>query len=474
MNNSRHNEPSGGISLGDIYFVVFRHKWKILALTAAGLVAATIYYFAKQPPYQSEVELLIRYVQDSRTVSPTENNSRVTSLMDLGASVMNSEMRILSSFDLAAQVATNIGPAKILAKYGGGSDPIRAAFIVRNNLKIEGGKDSSVIHITFYHFDPDIVRPVLTELIADYLEKHQEVHKAIGVSDETLAEQTTQLHLQIVQTEDELLMAKTNAGIIDIADSEKAYSEEIARIRRELFQAEADLAERQMSLSVLSGRPGTNNAAVPANVPAEQIAQYKTACTRLAFLQKRADDYLVQQGFTEQNKLVKETRAEIAKAAKTKSDWETKYPALAEMDLTPAASLAGPADNSTNSAALASLPMRVKILREQLNRIQADAAKLGEAEAKIADLQRKKQVLEDNYKYLANTLEETHINELFGPGRVSNINAIQTPSPPFKDFDKFHKNIGDFHEIENSVFPLHSRFEPARPRPAHRTGEAPA
>jgi Mrp family chromosome partitioning ATPase len=30
---------------------------------------------------------------------------------------------------------------------------------------------------------------------------------------------------------------------------------------------------------------------------------------------------------------------------------------------------------------------------------------------------------------------------LFGPGRVSNINAIQTPSPPFKDFDKFHKNI---------------------------------
>ena len=441
MNNSRHTEPSPSLTLGDIYFVVFRHKWKILALAAAGLAAAGIYFFLKQPPYQSEAELLIRYVQDSRSVNPTENNSRVTSLMDLGASVMNSEMHILSSFDLAAQVATNIGPAKILAKYGGGSDPTRAAFVVRQNLKVEGGKDSSVIHITFYHFDPDIVRPVLSEIITDYLEKHQEVHKAIGMSDDTLTEQTTQLRLQIAQTEDELRMAKTNAGIINIADSEKAYSEEIARIRRELFQAEADLAERQMSLSVLSGRQGTTNAALIANIPAEAATQYKTACTRLAYLQKRAEDYLILQGFTEQNKLVKEARSEIVQASKTKADLETRYPALADMDMAATVSIAGPTEYSTNMASLTSLPMRVKILREQLNRIQSDAAKLDEAEAKISDLERKKKVQEDNYKYFANTLEEARINEALGPGRVSNIKAIQTPSPPFKDFDKFYKNM---------------------------------
>jgi len=441
MNNSRHNEPSASISLGDVYFVIFRHKWKILALAAAGLAAAAVYFFFQQPPFQSEAELLVRYVQDSRSVNPTENNSRVTSLVDLGASVMNSEMHILCSFDLAAQVATNIGPAKILAKYGGGDDPTRAAFVIRDNLKVEGSKDSSVIHITFRHFDPGIVRPVLSEVISDYLERHLEIHKAIGMSDDTLTEQTTQLRLQIAQTEDELRMAKTNAGIIDVADSEKAYSEEISRIRRELFQAEADLAERQMSLSILSGKPATTNPPLTASVPALQIAQYKTASTRFAYLQKRLDDYLIVQGFTEENKLVKEARTEIAQVEKTKTDLEAKYPALAEMETSSPALLAGPKDASTSGAALAALPMRVKILREQLNRIQADASKLDEAEAKISDLQRKKQVQENNYKYFANTLEEARINEALGPGRVSNIKAIQTPSPPFKDFGKFYKHI---------------------------------
>jgi Mrp family chromosome partitioning ATPase len=78
-------------------------------------------------------------------------------------------------------------------------------------------------------------------------------------------------------------------------------------------------------------------------------------------------------------------------------------------------------------------------LQQQLIRIQADAAQLEEVGAKIADLQRKKQVQEDNYKYFANSLEEAQINEALGPGHVSGIDKIQQPSPPFRDFGAFHK-----------------------------------
>src|SRR5674476_18845 len=113
MNKSRDIEPSFGMSLGDIYFVVFRHKWKILALTAIGLIAGGIYYFMKQPPYQSEAKLFIRYVSDSRNFNPEDKNSRVTSVIDPAQSVMKSEMEILTTFDLFKEVATNVGPDKI-------------------------------------------------------------------------------------------------------------------------------------------------------------------------------------------------------------------------------------------------------------------------------------------------------------------------------------------------------------------------
>src|ERR1035437_8809333 len=123
MSMSRNNETPSGISPGDIFFVVFRHKWKIIILTLIGLAAAAAYYFTRQPLYQSQAKIFIRYISDSHPLNPLDNNSRVTSLIDQGQNVMNSEMEILTSLDLAAKVATNFGPNKILAKLGGGSNP---------------------------------------------------------------------------------------------------------------------------------------------------------------------------------------------------------------------------------------------------------------------------------------------------------------------------------------------------------------
>jgi len=449
MNNSRHNEPAAmSISLGDIYFVVFRHKWKILLLTLAGLVAATGYYFKRQPPYQSEAELFIRYISDSRNMSPTDDNSRVTSQMNVGQGLMNSEVDILNSFDIATQVATNIGPERILAKYGGGNDAIRAAVEIRKNLRVAPSQQSSVMHITYLHPDPALVQPVLNEIIRTYLEKHAQVHQAIGISDDLLTDQITQLRGQIAATDEELRIAKTNAGIIDMADSQKSYSEEVSRIRRELFQAEAELAghESLVPAQAQDTRP-TNSIATnaiaatpaPVKLPSEITEQYQTACTRQAFLQKKENDYLMDSGFTPENNLVKEVHAQLAAVIQTKQDLEAKYPSLTDLPVETAAAPAPGLPTPVNL--LAALPLRVKILQQQLMRLQSDAARLDEAEARINDLLRKKQVQESSYKYFANSLEEARINEALGPGHVSNINRIQQPSPPYKDFAAFYKKV---------------------------------
>jgi len=446
MSMSRNTETSTGFTPADIYFVVFRHKWKILGTASLGLVAAAVFYFAQQPLYQSDAEIFIRYVSDSHPVNPSDNNSRVTSLIDMGQNVLNSEMHILSSLDLVAEVATNVGPSKILAKFGGGNDAIIAAVTIRKHLKVEAARDSSVINVTFRHSDPDLVRPVLSELITDYQDRHVQIHKAIGMSDDTLADQTSQLRMQINATEQELMAAKTNAGVISITDAEKSYEDEIARIRRELFESRAMLAEHQMGLRDSATAAANTNTVLtntaPA-VPAEELAHYKNVCGQLNYLDRKMTEYQ-NAGYTESNKLVKENREQAIATAKLKTDLETKYPSLAELDTSVPVAGASTAQTTGTSEAVmvASLPLRIKELQAQFDEVQSEAAKLNVVETRIAELERKKKLQEDNYKYFISMLEQARIDEALGPGRVSNIQVIQQPSPPYKDYGKFFKNIG--------------------------------
>jgi len=455
MNSGRNNEPlanpihPSGISFVDIYFVVFRRKWLILICTLLGVAAATGYYFMRQPLYQSTAKLLIKYVSDTRPVNPADNGAQVTSTSDLNSTLMNSELSILTSFGIYEQAATNVGPDKILAKLGGGNDMGRAAGVISSDVKIMPSRDSTVIEITFSHPDPAVVCPVVAAIIDAYREKHIQVHKSIDISDDFLMEKTSDLQQQISQIEDELRQAKTNAGIIDVADAEKSYSDEIARVRQELFKAEADLADHQASLSELKGSMANSkstNDTTDQKIPDDLLTRYKAVCARIGYLQKRQTDYIYVQGYTEENKLVKENNDQLAEASKLKSSLEEQTPALAALDfsaVSQAGSSSPDAGVTSSPVEMTSLPTRIKTLREQLAQIQAEAVKMGDAETKINELLRKKQIKESYFDNLRNTLERKQIDEALGPGQLfSNIPIIEDPTPPFRDFKKFYKNIG--------------------------------
>jgi len=436
MNNGQHNGAAPGITLSDIYFVLFRHKWKIIFLSATGIATGVVYYLFNPPPFESEAELLVRYVLDSRSPNPSSSNTRETAPTDLGESIINSEIKILTSFDIAEQVAKTIGPEKILAQMGGGSDPIHAANVIKDNLFVQAPDKSSVIDIIFRNPDPAIAQPVLQEIISAYLDKHLQVHQSVGKSDDFLTEETAELSSQIARTENELLAVKTNAGIISVEITEKSYAEQIARIREDLLQMEAGLVENQVAL-----KPGTASAAAGIAASADNLDEYQTICAHLDFLKRRQDDYLTQQGYTEENKLVKEVRGQIAETEQLKTNLEEKYPLLAGSYISSTNLSVQQPEAGGGMEGLVSPQLKINILKQQLNQLQAEAAKVDEAESKISDLQRKKQIQEGNYQYFATSLEQARIDETLGPGRVDNINSIQEPSPPFKDRSKKLKSM---------------------------------
>lgn len=429
------------MGVGDIYYILFRHKWKILLCSVLGLLAGAAYHAFFPPPYQSEARLFVRYVvSESKAAGPVGESSNVKSPDLRGETIMESEQEILTSLDLARQVAQAIGPEKILAKLGGGSDANSAAAVINNGLVLEVPRNSSVIHVIYRHPDVEIVQPVLTEIISRYLKTHVEIHRTVGIIGDFLTQETDLLRNRLAQTEEELRKARNKAGVISLDESKKNYIQEMSRLREELLGAQAELAERASIFDELSKSspavPETSTA--PAPVPAAKANEYRWTMTRIEMLQKREQDLLAQ--FTPENARVVDIRSQLAEAEMTRKKFEEEYPGLIRVSAPSAAGqTAGAIDLSSERIRLNALQAKIKVLNSQLEQVRAEAANVDKEEGSILELLRKKELEEANYRYYAARVEQSRINEALGSGKVSNISQIQSPSPPSLDRKKSSK-----------------------------------
>ncbi len=445
--------PQGpSFQLGDIYYTLFRHKWKILTCWLAGLAVAFAVHQLSPAPYMSEAKLFIKYVvTEGSRVGPGHDDSMVRTAVDQrGDSIIKSELEILNSLDLAEEVAKSIGADKILGSSSKPPTDFGAALVIQQGLVPEVLPNSSVIRVSFSHPNPEIAQLVLRELIAFYLKRHVEVHMAAGGVADAMSQEKDQLRAQLAQTEEELRKVMSGAGIISLEDSKKSFSDQFVRIRQQLFDAQTELAGRLSVLQETTQAPSDGATADPsekqeAPVPPEQLAAYQKVATHLALLQRREQDYLGY-GFSEESSRVKEVAAQIAESQVLKKKLETDFPALARVQVV--------VPNSTNQAAqtgtaayspqvemaqIASLKARINALEGQQAEVRADAARVDNLEASILELRRRKELEETNYRNIAASLESSRIDEAIGSGRAPNIIQIETPTPPLKNSKKIHK-----------------------------------
>ncbi len=448
MNDRKDSGPGGqggqspGMSLSDIYYVLFRHKWKILCFSAAGLVAAAGIYSFKPPLYTSAAKLYVRYVEDARLPNGT-GNSQIKLPDARGENIINSEVEILTSLDIAREVVDAIGAEKLLAKAGGGSDLNRAAALVKKNISVDVPKRSDVLKIIFQHPDREIVQPVLTQVIASYLKKHAEIHRDLGVTDDFLTKQTAALQSQLAQTEEELRKVKMKAGVVSLEDAKKNNDGRISKIRDDILGAEADLAEHQAAVTEFTrlapASPGTTN--IELDAPLDQVNQYKSVSMRLDLLSRKEQELLTQ--FTENSSPVRAIQQQMAEAEQLKKNLAEKYPKLAGLVIAAprpdGQHAVSSIDPSVEAVQVQALTSKIDFLNTQLAQARAEQDKVEEMEATIVELQRKKELEETKYRYFSSSLEQARFDEALGAGKLSNISVAQTPSPPFRDLGQLNK-----------------------------------
>ena len=101
------------ISARDIYYIFFRHKWLIGIIALVGIVTSIVVRQMTPIYYSSQAKLMVKYIIDTQPLTSTGADAQVSSL-NSGDAILNAELDMLKSHDVAEHVAQAIGPAKIL------------------------------------------------------------------------------------------------------------------------------------------------------------------------------------------------------------------------------------------------------------------------------------------------------------------------------------------------------------------------
>src|SRR5262245_27963477 len=159
-----------GIHLSDLFFALFKRKWTIILFALLGITGAAAFYFLCPPLYQSQAKLLVRYVLERSAVDRIDTTYQKPGGKPTD-SIIDAEVQILTSWDLALQAADAIG----LKRLGAASKEAAAARI-SSNLMVTSNKGSDVILISYRDRDPQLAPLVLQEVLSRYFVKHLEVH----------------------------------------------------------------------------------------------------------------------------------------------------------------------------------------------------------------------------------------------------------------------------------------------------------
>ena len=241
----REIQHHSGISLSGILFALFKRRWTIILCTLLGSIAAAAFYFLYPPTYESQAKLLVRYVLERSAVDSVEStNAAPAAAASSNDRVIGAEIAILTSWDLAVQVAQAIGPKRLLPGAGDAATETAAAGAVFSGLSAISSKGSNIIFVSYKNRDPQIATLVLQELLSRYFVKHLEVHRSAGAFD-FVTQQTDQVRARLNQTEDALKSLRDKTAIVSLKDGMEALTTEAAETKKELNAAEADLAQQQ-------------------------------------------------------------------------------------------------------------------------------------------------------------------------------------------------------------------------------------
>jgi succinoglycan biosynthesis transport protein ExoP len=458
MSELDSESASGGLNVHEVLYTVFKHKWKIILCAVAGIAAAAGFYFLNPPLYQSDAKVLMRYFVDRSAVDSVDSaKGATTSPTD---SAMNSEVEILTSWDLYEQVVEEIGAERLLPNAKGSASKVEAAKSIGLGLTVTATKGSNVILVSYKNSDPELAKLILDALLTSYYKKHLEIHRSIASFD-LVSQQTEIVRGALTKTEEDLKAKKAAHNITSLPDTEIAIDKELADTDSQIDTLTTDLAGERAFVAALErsiGGTGTSNPdtstaksgneGASKSGPSEQsgtvsqpepakahagpddLEKYQVCLDGIAALRKKQLD--LRATYTLDSRPLRQNLADIVDLEKQRHDLERKFPDLLAKAATTNSSPSHSTDYFTEKARLDSMVAKMESLKERQKKAQERAKEVAQVAPEIEELERERQLEQASYTSSRSKLDSATTDEKLDPSKMPNMNPVQKPSPPMK------------------------------------------
>ena len=450
MQEKQKSAPSPGfnLNLGDIYHVLFRHKWKIISVWIVGAIAAAVLQRKWPVPYSSEATVWVRYVIENKNVniSGPESANNIVSTSTGADGVIRTETEMLQSLDVAKEAAEVLG-SELVLKLTGSTNSDVAAAIIRNSIEIDIPYRTTVMHVFFKHGNPEIVQPVLNQLIQSYFNAHKKAH-LLEDGQDALTMRIDNLKAQLARTETDLSELKSTNGVDRLAETKTLIAGMTSKTKEDLWAAETELEEHLAVINSFTNLFGpakteTNAPTQPAQAPSDKLSEYQAICTLLDTLQTRKSQLSLD--FQETTPRVRAVQEQIDRNQKLKATLETEFPQLTSYRVSPANPGGRPGsagvDLTRENTLVLSLRTRINRLQQHLKESKEQTDRISTVESKIKDLERNRDTQEANLTAFERKHFDQQIDDEMNKGNLSNIQMLQRPSPPATETTKRNKIV---------------------------------
>lgn len=424
-------------------------------------IAFTLFVIAVSPrSFTSESKLFIRVGRESVGLDPTATTGQTIMLQKTQADEVNSALQILGSREVLRRVVERLGAERILSDTPpkGSSDSVESAptWITRladakaavrgwmkdrmrelrlsdpgtaedlairqlEGIKTTAAKDSTVITLSYSAASPQLAHDVIEALTNVFLEEHVRLNVSEG-SLKFFSEQAAKLQKELSGAQAELRDRKNEFQVTSLESRRAVFAEQMKDVSLQALNTQRELAFSGAEIEDLTK-------AIKALAP-ELVTDRTTGFANEAKDQMREKLYELE---IEESKL--------------RSRFKAEHPLLIQVEKQrkeAQAILTGLPDNRTQTKAELNPNQRLlevelvqaKAKNEALRARQAAVLKqqdemnkemqsLNEHEVQLAQLERNVQLLDGKYRMHVEKLEQARVNEAMGREQLSNVKIAQ-------------------------------------------------
>lgn len=424
----RENQPT----LRDLLAVLFRQQW--LVVISFGVVfLAVVIYGAVEPPYESEMKVLLRRGRVDPVVAPIVSQAEFER-PGVTEEEVNSEVELLQDDEILHTVVQNAG----LISEGHswfwsliGDSPerqlARAVRRTQKRLTVEAVRKAALITITYDSSDPDRGQKVLRCLEDAYLERHHQVHRPSGEFN-FFDQQVGQSRHALEGAEFQLMEFSRDQGVVSAAQERDMALQRVNEADDDDRQTQVALAENAERMRALQAKLNS--------LPERTLTQIRNSDnpqllekmkSRLLELELKRTELLTQ--YEPSYRLVQEVEEEISQTKTTIAGEEQAPVRDQASDLEPNHEWAKSELVKAEVQAVA-LTAHARAESSLLAHYRDAAHQLSDRATEQEFLLQQLKEAEDKYLLYVNKREEARIGDALDQGGILNVTIAEQPAVP--------------------------------------------